>query len=185
MRLGNGRWETAQYNNRLQITQIGLGSSSADTSLMKLEFGYGNNTQNNGSMREQKITVPASGGSSGFTAVQSYTYDDLSRLQSATETIGGNQTWKQTFQIDRYGNRRFDAANTTTLGSCSQAQCNPLINTSDNRFSSGQGYGYDQNGNVTQDAEGKRFGYDAENHQKEFFAVGNSSTTPDATYSYS
>ncbi|QQS32973.1 MAG: RHS repeat-associated core domain-containing protein [Acidobacteriota bacterium] len=43
---------------------------------------------------------------------------------------------------------------------------------------------YDQNGNVTQDAEGKRFAYDAENHQKEFFSASNPGTTPDATYSY-
>jgi len=83
--------------------------------------------------------------------------------------------------------KRFDAdveANTTTLGSCATAVCNPNINTSDNRFSSGQGYSYDLNGNVRQDATGQRFGYDAENHQKEFFAVGNASSTPDATYQY-
>ncbi|QQS32978.1 MAG: RHS repeat-associated core domain-containing protein [Acidobacteriota bacterium] len=86
--------------------------------------------------------------------------------------------------IDRYGNREFDAANTTTLGSCTQAVCNPDINTANNRFSSGQGYSYDQNGNVTQDAEGKRFAYDAENHQKEFFSASNPGTTPDATYHY-
>ncbi len=111
-------------------------------------------------------------------------YDDLNRLQSATETIGGNQTWKQTFTIDRYGNRRFDASNTTTLGSCTQAVCNPTISTANNRFTTGQAYNYDQSGNVIQDAEGKRFGYDAENHQREFFAVGNGSSTPDATYYY-
>ena len=69
------------------------------------------------------------------------------------------------FQYDRFGNRRFDANNTTTLGSCSQAQCNPLINTSDNRFSSGQNYIYDENGNLTRDANSKKFTYDAENHQ--------------------
>jgi uncharacterized protein RhaS with RHS repeats len=30
----------------------------------------------------------------------------------------------------------------------------------------------------------REFGYDAENHQKEFFVAGNSSSNPDATYSY-
>jgi RHS repeat-associated protein len=53
------------------------------------------------------------------------------------------------------------------LGSCPQAVCNPTINTSDNRFSSGQGYSYDENGSLTTNAEGKQFFYDAENHQKE------------------
>lgn len=184
MRLGNGKWETAQYNTRLQITQIGLGTGSNDTSLLKLEYDYGSNMLNNGSLREQKITVPSAGGSSGFTAIQTYTYDNLNRLQIAEEKVSGTTTWKQTFVIDRFGNREFDAANTTTLGSCQQAVCNPEINPANNRFSNGQGYTYDQNGNVTQDAEGKRFGYDAENHQKEFFAVGNSSSNPDATYYY-
>lgn len=180
MQLGNGRWETDLYNERLQIKQIGLGTTDADQNQLKLELSYGTSTQNNGSLREQKITVP--GIANAF--IQTYTYDDLNRLKSATETNGGAETWKQTFEIDRYGNREFDAANTTTLGSCPQAICNPDIRTADNRFSSGQGYSYDLNGNVTQDTTGQGFGYDAENHQKEFFATGNATGTPDATYFY-
>jgi hypothetical protein len=130
-------------------------------------LSYGTTTQNNGSLREQKITVPQVGGNQGFTAIQSYTYDDLNRIQSATETISGNQTWKQAFVIDRYGNRRFDAAETTTLGSCLLAECNPLISTATNRFAAGQGYSYDANGNLTGDPSGRQFLYDAENHQTE------------------
>ena len=163
MRLGNGKWETAKYNERLQITEIGLGNSATDKSLLKLEYGYGNPTENNGNLRTQKISF--NGLSQPFE--QTYTYDSLNRLQDAKEMVGTTQTWKQTFQYDRFGNRRFDAANTTTLGSCSQAVCNPLINTSDNRFSSGQNYAYDANGNLTGDTTGKQFLYDAENHQKE------------------
>ena len=117
-------------------------------------------------MREQKITVPTVGQATGFTATQTYLYDDLNRLQSAEEKVSGSTTWKQTFTIDRYGNRRFDAANTTTLGSCTEAVCNPTISTSNNRISS-SGYSFDANGTVTQDAEGKQFIYDAENHQTE------------------
>jgi len=186
MQLGNGRWETFKYNEREQITQIGLGTTDTNVNpnLLKLEFGYGTLTQNNGSMREQKVTVPAVGANPTFTATQTYTYDDLNRIKSAAETVGGSQTWKQTFETDRYGNREFDAANTTTIGSCATAVCNPNINTSDNRFSSGQGYSYDANGNVTQDATNQRFTYDAENHQKEFFAASNPGSTPDATYHY-
>jgi hypothetical protein len=40
LRLGNSRWENYQYNTRLQVTQIGLGGSEDDTSLMKLNFTY-------------------------------------------------------------------------------------------------------------------------------------------------
>ena len=139
---------------------------------------------NNGSMKTQTITVPTVGGDTGFTATQSYAYDSLNRLQSAAETVSGSQTWKQTFTFDRYGNRRFDAANTTTLGSCATAVCNPTIATSNNRFSTGQGYGYNANGDLTLDATGQRFGYDTENRQKEFFTANNTTSTPDATYSY-
>ena len=144
MQPGNGRWETAQYNERLQVTQIGLGLTDTTQNLLKLDFKYNTPglTDNNGSMREQKITVPTVGGNAGFTATQTYLYDSLNRLGSAAETLSGSQTWKQTFTYDRYGNRRFDAANTTTISSCASAVCNPNINTSDNRFSTGQGYSY-------------------------------------------
>lgn len=147
---------------------------------MKLEYGYGTATQNNGSMKSQRISF--NGLVQAFE--QTYTYDDLNRLQQAKEVVGTAETWKETFTIDRSGNREFDAANTTTLGSCPQTVCNPDINPANNRFLASQGYGYDENGNVTQDATGQRFGYDAENHQKEFFIAGNSSSNPDATYAY-
>lgn len=59
-----------------------------------------------------------------------------------------SQTWKETFDIDRYGNRRYDAANTTTIG-CAAAVCNPTVNTANNRLS---GYGYDATGNASTNA---------------------------------
>ncbi|MEZ5424328.1 MAG: RHS repeat-associated core domain-containing protein [Pyrinomonadaceae bacterium] len=169
MRLGNGKWETAQYNSRMEVTQIGLGTSSTDTSLLKLEYKYNTvgNTDNNGSMLEQKITVPTVGGSSGFTATQTYAYDGLNRLASATETISSTQTWKQEFSYDRYGNKNFvtGSGHTTTLGACPTTQCNPSFNTATNRFSSGQGYTYDANGSLTVDATGQQYTLDAENRQ--------------------
>src|SRR5690348_8266401 len=100
-------------------------------------------------MRQQKITVPTVGGNAGFTATQTYNYDSLNRISDATETISGSQTWKQAFTFDRYGNRRFDAANTTTSAGCGSAICNPTISTANNRFSTGQGYSYDSNGAIT------------------------------------
>ena len=96
--------------------------------------------------------------------IQNYTYDSLNRLSSATETNNSSQTWKQTFVFDRYGNRNFDQANTTTLGSCPVNVCNPTINAANNRLN---GYGFDASGNTTADAEGRQFTYDAENKQTE------------------
>ncbi len=119
-------------------------------------------------MRSQKISF--NGLSQAFE--QTYAYDDLNRLQSAEEKINATTTWKQTFQFDRFGNRRLDAANTTTIGASNKVT-NPLITTSDNRLKKDQDndlitdYDYDKNGNLTQDSEGKTFLYDAENHQKE------------------
>lgn len=175
-RLGNGKWETAAYNNRQQITQIGLGNSATDTSLLKLEYGYGTNTENNGSLRTQKISF--NGLSQPFEQV--YSYDDLNRLLSAEEKVDDETTWKQTFQYDRYGNRRFDANQTTTLAQSNNVT-NPQIDTATNRFSAGQNYTYDKTGNLTQDANGKQFLYDAENHQKEVKDAQNQTV---ATYLY-
>jgi RHS repeat-associated protein len=75
------------------------------------------------------------------------------------------------------------SGHTTTLGSCSTAVCNPTTSTSTNRISS-SGYTFDANGNLTVDATGQRFVYDAENHQTAFFVGTNSGSTPDATYTY-
>ena len=137
-------------------------------------------------MLEQKITVPAVGTNPAFTATQTYLYDGLNRIQSAAELINSSQTWKQEFSYDRYGNKNFvtGTGHTTTLGSCSTAECNPGFDTTRNRFASAQNYLYDANGSVTRNAPGERFTYDAENHQKEFFLASNGGSTPDATYKY-
>ena len=166
MQLGNGKWESTQFNSRLQPTQIALGTVQNGTDKLKLDFTYNtpNVADNNGNVLSQTITVPTVGTNQGFTATQTYTYDSLNRLKSAAETIS-SQTWKQTFLYDRYGNRNFDTANTTTLGSCPAAHCNPTIDAANNRFTSGQGYTYDLAGNVISDAQGRVFTYDGENKQ--------------------
>jgi hypothetical protein len=187
LRLGNGKWETVSYNNRLQITQIGLGNSATDKDLLKISYSYGNQFQNNGSLREQKISYVGLANE----IKQTYNYDGLNRLQSSVETVNNAVTWQQTFSYDRFGNRRFDAANTNTLSNTVAAKVtNPQINTSDNRLKKDQDndtitdYDYDKTGNMILDAENKRFVYDAENHVKSFFKGANSSATPDATYFY-
>ena len=58
------------------------------------------------------------------------------------------------------------------------------IISDEQRLSTGQGYSYDADGAVTQDASGQRFGYDAEGRQTQFFSANNSTQTPDATYSF-
>lgn len=186
MQLGNGLWETASFNERLQVSQIGLGSISTVQNRLKLEYSYDSTTtskDNNGSLLKQTITVPAASPTPGFVAVQTYTYDDLNRLQAAEEKVSSVTTWKQTFEIDRFGNREIDASNTTTLGSCPTAVCDPDISDTTNRITT-SGYTYDSNGNLLENAADERFAYDQENHQTKFFVATNSGSTPDATYYY-
>ncbi len=167
MRLGNGKFENTEFNSRLQPIQIGLGSATSTQNVLKLNYEYGT-TDNNGNVKSQTITVP--GLANPF--VQSYSYDSLNRLQSATETNNGSQTWKQAFTFDRYGNRNFDEANTTTLpkecnGNTEVCEAvrpivNPSVDITNNRLN---GYTFDASGNTVRDAENRRFTYDAENKQ--------------------
>ena len=132
MQLGNGKWESKVFNSRLQPTQIALGTVQNGTDKLNLDFDYGT-TNYNGNVLKQTITVPTVGTSTGFTAAQTYTYDSLNRLKSATENLtptGGTSvlSWKQTFTFDRYGNRRFDEANTSTLPkTCADGGNNPTV----------------------------------------------------------
>ncbi len=181
MQLGNGKWESTQFNSRLQPTQIALGTTPGATNLLDLDYSYGT-TANNGNVLSQTITVPTVGSNNGFTAVQTYTYDSLNRINDATENVtpvGGSasQSWKQTFTYDRYGNRNFDEANTTTLPkncnnftevcAADRKIVNPSINAANNRLNTSEDYVFDDSGNTTTDAEGRTFIYDAENKQIE------------------
>jgi hypothetical protein len=41
MQLSNGRWESTQFNSRLQPTQIALGKIQSATDLLRLDYQYG------------------------------------------------------------------------------------------------------------------------------------------------
>lgn len=164
MRLGNGRWEHTSFNLRLQTEEIGLGTSSTDSSLLKLSYTYGvyiggvyHPEKDNGDVESQTITVPGMANP----LIQSYTYDELNRLKTATELGGTSPSWKQAFSYDRYGNRSIDTNNTTStlIGP------NPQLSTSNNRITprSGEQYDYDPAGNLTKEKQGESLVYDAEN----------------------
>lgn len=186
LQLGNGHWESTNFNNRLQPTQVALGLTPNASNILKLEYTYGQwendelkTNKNNGNLAQQVITVPASGSYSGFTATQKYYYDSLNRLEDSAETISNNQTWRQRFIYDRYGNRSFDEVYTTTLPkNCVEggnpAVCaeerkvyNPSVNAANNRLSDSDNYSYDDSGNTIADAQNRSFTYDADNKQVE------------------
>jgi len=103
MNLGNGLWEHATFNSRQQAVEIGLGTgaTAAASNLLLLGYSYGT-TNNNGNLQSQAITIGLGTGSqTAFN--QSYTYDPLNRLQTASESSTGG--WTQSYDYDRWGNR--------------------------------------------------------------------------------
>lgn len=115
MRLGNQLWEHANFNTRLQPTEIGIGTGqtgSASIDRLKLSYDYGT-TDNNGNVKSQTIAVPTVGSVTGTTLNQCYTYDEFNRLKIAEEKTGatpcaGTTVWTQKYMYDQQGNRRFD-----------------------------------------------------------------------------
>ena len=168
MKLDNGLWEHTTYDPlRLQVKEIGLGISSTDSSYLKLTYGYGAATTNNGNVATQTITAP------GLSVTQSFQYDPLNRLETATEKKGTVVQWRQGFTYDQYGNRRMDLAVTTPAPQPGQ---NPTVDTSNNRISSA-GVQYDAVGNMTRDEAGYGYQYDAESR-----LVGFSAPTSSTSY---
>jgi RHS repeat-associated protein len=168
MRLGNGDWETTQFNSRLQVSQISLGSSQNSDNLWRVNYDYGE-IDNNGSLQADKNSGNVARQTINFTGlgqpfVQTYKYDELNRLIKATETNGSTQTWDQSLGYDRYGNRT--SINQQKLGEQSVTQT-PSIAASSNRFAPGQGFVYDLNGNLTQDDLGRQFTFNGDNRQVE------------------
>lgn len=144
VKLGNNLWEHTDFNSRLQSTEIGLGTSSTDSSTLRLTYNYGT-TSNNGNLQ----SVSYLGG--GLSYTQSFGYDVLNRLTTAVESSGG---WSQTNKYDRYGNRAID------LGGGNQS----LYFNAANQITN-SGYVYDAAGNLTNDGT-QSFAYDAENKIK-------------------
>lgn len=140
MLLGNGKVEHTSFNSRLQPTLIGLGTSTTDSSTLKLDYTYGS-TANNGNVQSQTITIGAT------VMSQSYGYDSLNRLQTASENSGAN--WSQTYGYDRYGNRWVSASTGYTLSSLTPQSSN-AFNTANNKLIASQ---YDNAGNQTVDAQ--------------------------------
>lgn len=141
VKLGNNLWEHTDFNSKLQSTEIGLGTSSTDSSTLRLTYNFGT-TNNNGNVQSISYLGAA------LTYRQTFGYDELNRLTTSSESGGG---WSQTNKYDRYGNRAID------LGGGNQSL---YFNTA-NRITNAS-YAYDAAGNLTNDGT-QSFGYDAEN----------------------
>jgi RHS repeat-associated protein len=142
---GNGLVHAISYNSRLQPTEIKLGTSGSPTSIVDLTYSYGS-TANNGNVQ----SIAYSGG--GLSYTQSFSYDSLNRLSTATETSGSTTNWSQTNGYDQYGNRWID------YGGGSH---NLSFSSTTNRITT-SGFSYDSAGNLTNDTI-HSYTFDAEN----------------------
>ncbi|MEQ1949576.1 MAG: RHS repeat-associated core domain-containing protein [Bryobacteraceae bacterium] len=179
--LGNTLIEATCYNERLQVTARRLGSSATTNCAagvndpLRLSFTY-SATQNNGNVLTQ--TTSRYLGGSALSWTQSYGYDAVNRLTTASETGAGS--WSQTNGFDVRGNR-WVAASTGLPGVTNETpQGSTWFTSTDNRVTAPSAWTYDGAGNVMAIGGMQRsFTYDAENRQKT--AVINSQTT---TYTY-
>jgi RHS repeat-associated protein len=192
LRLGNNRWESAKFNTRLQVTELALGFGPNNGSLWKLNYEYGElhsdgttvtQAKNTGNIAKQ--TVSFSGLTQPF--VQTFKYDSLYRLTEARETSGTSttapQTWKQTFNYDRFGNRMNFSQQVGQTQLTIDNQTLPDIDPATNRFKTTDGYIYDKNGNLLNDplSGGRTFTFNGENKQT---IVKDASNQPIGRYFY-
>lgn len=207
-RLGNGLWERADFNSRLQPVRIRLGSAADVSSVLRLDYAYGlvvggalDAAKNNGNLQGQTITMP--GAAAPF--VQAYVYDELNRLKAADEKAGTTPTWKQVYSYDRYGNRSLaqgtsspdysQTPNDPGTGLPIDPVRNPVYDPANNRIkvtAAGHGdYRYDEAGNLLcepgrQCVQGQAeltpyYAYDAENKMK---SAGGGFDLGGTTYTY-
>jgi RHS repeat-associated protein len=155
--IGTSLWERTSFNSRVQPTQIQLGTSAAPSSLLQLDYTYGATAStNNGNIQTQMITI-------GSTAMQqTYTYDPMNRLLTASETLSGQTRWTQSYGYDRVGNRT-SVTNTGQDSGSLPPPSTAQVDTATNRLI---GYLYDEAGNQRQDSSGRLLEYDAENRLK-------------------
>ena len=168
MKLGNDLWETRVYQTPGLPTRFKLGSSAAGTGSsdkLELEYDY-SGTANNGNLVSQVIRQ------AGHTWTQSYGYDAVNRLTSASEAGGFNRI----YGYDRYGNRWVVSSSGITAADPHELTAGTLFNASNNRLAN---QSYDAAGNQTS-YDPRVLAYDAENR----LISATSSVNGNETYAY-
>ena len=148
------------------------------TDLLYLGFGYGAATTNNGNMMQQTIWAPDNGSGAAWQVTQDYTYDQVNRLATAEEKLGGVPQWSRTYDYDHFGNRWVDGHTGHTLHFATPTS-SAAIQATTNRLT-GTGITYDNAGNLTAHPHitpGGWMTYDANNKMVAFTATGVSVST--------
>ncbi len=99
--LGNGLVETATFNQE-RLQPVSITAQVGTTTFWSSQYGYcaggvGACSGNNGNVLQQTITRPAG------IWTQTYSYDSLDRLVSASEA--GTGAWAEGYAYDAFGNR--------------------------------------------------------------------------------
>jgi RHS repeat-associated protein len=172
MQLGNGLWESTAFTLQLQVQSRSLGHAQNGSDLWSIQNDYHAAAHtNNGNLWSQTIHPNVS-----TMLVDYFTYDGANRLALATEnpTSSGNlicpdagSQWRQQFSYDPFGDRTVARQSNTTGDNRNEDSSWTVssISTATNRNLPSVTWGYDSGGNITQDATGDVFLFDAETRQ--------------------
>ncbi len=152
----------ADFNSRLQPTEIWAGPSAGANALFDKKYTY--NAPNTSQMNNGNVYTVTNAKDDSRT--QSFTYDALNRLLSA----GDKTHWANTYVYDAWGNLYQKIPGSPAGESLLK------VADSNNRLS---GITYDAAGNVVNDGTGNTFVYDAENR---IISVTNNGATTTYTY---
>jgi RHS repeat-associated protein len=167
MKLGNGLFESREYNTPGTTTRLKLGTALGGGNRAQLEFNY-SATQNNGNLVSQAVLRP------GGSWTQSFAYDGLNRLSAASETGG----FSQVYGYDRWGNRYVPSSSGLAHTDSHEPTAQANFDANNQLRSSGT-IQYDAAGNQT--SYGLfTLGYDAENRNTTMTSSGSGS----GAYSY-
>ncbi|MGH9890558.1 MAG: RHS repeat-associated core domain-containing protein [bacterium] len=164
------RQRTLTYNARLQPLEIRVSNVAilrgnekhSVTYNLTYDFGFG--AANNGNVLSIAHAFDAD-------RSQTFTYDELNRIQSAqTQATTGQYCWGQTFAYDPWANLTTIGA-VSGYGACTQSSLS-VVALNNNRLS---GFTYDAAGNMTTYPGYGSYSYDAENRMK---------TAAGVTYTY-
>jgi RHS repeat-associated protein len=166
----NGVAATFGYSaDRLQMNSLNYAKGT--NTLYSLNYSYGTAGSNNGQI--QGITDIVDNGRS-----VTFSYDNLARLTNAV-TVGSTAypKWGLSFTYDAYGNRTQQSISAGCVAPMTCPTNLVAVSTATNRITTG-GYGYDANGNMTNDGQ-NTLTYDAENH-----LLTSSGSLGSGTYTY-
>ncbi|QQS43060.1 MAG: RHS repeat-associated core domain-containing protein [Acidobacteriota bacterium] len=166
MRLGNGRFESADFHASGRLESIHLGASAEDSGIWSLGYIFGE-AADDGTIDTSRVNGSvarlSAHGAGADPFVQTFCYDPAGRLASGEERQGSRVNWSQEFGYDRFGNRDLLVQDLAGAQTSVAGEFDPASN----RFVTGSGFVYDRNGNVTREPSGRSFVFDGRNKQIE------------------